>query len=231
MFERATILKILFLAVAVAAPARAQPADTILLNGRIVTLDTPSSIAEAIAVRDGRVAATGSSEQIRALLGPQTRIVDLAGRTVIPGLIDSHIHAIRAGVHYANEVSWIGATTIAEALGRVRAAALYAGPGAWLIVAGGWTPQQFAEGRRPTLDEITAAAPDHPVYVQLFYRAVLLSPKGYDALGISAEDVAPNLKRERDEDGSPNGWLTGDGTAITALYARLPTPMLNESIE
>src|SRR3954452_22905131 len=134
------------LAFAFAVPARAQPADTVLLNGRIVTLDTASSMVEAIAVRDGKIAATGTSEQVRSLAGPQTRLIDLGGRTVIPGLIDSHIHAIRAGVHYANEVSWIGATTIAEALGRVRAAALYAGPGAWLIVAGGWTPQQFAEG-------------------------------------------------------------------------------------
>src|SRR5258708_1446187 len=132
MFERATIPTILFLAIAVAAPARAQPADTVLLNVRIVPLDTPSSIAEPI-----------------------------PGRAVSPGLIDSHIHAIRAGVRYANEVSWIGATTIAEALGRIRAAAVYARPGTWLIVAGGWTPQQFAEGRRPTQDEITAAAPEH----------------------------------------------------------------------
>src|SRR6267154_2235615 len=192
MFERATIPTILFtLAIAVGAPARAQPADTVLLNGRIATLDASSSIVEAIAVRDGKIAATGSSEQIRSLAGPQTRIVDLAGRTVIPGLIDSHIHAIRAGVHYAGEVSWIGATTLAEALGRIRAAAVYAPPGTWLIVAGGWTPQQFAEGRRPSQDEITAAAPEHPVYVQLFYRAALLSPKGLEALGIARDEEIP----------------------------------------
>jgi predicted amidohydrolase YtcJ len=232
MNKSATRLTLLFvLAIAFAAPARAQPVDTVLLNGRIVTLDTASPIVEAIAVRDGKIAATGTSEQVRALVGPQSRTIDLAGRTVIPGLIDSHIHAIRAGVHYANEVSWIGATTIAEALGRIRAAALYARPGTWLIVAGGWTPQQFAEGRRPTQDEIAAAAPTQPVYVQLFYRAILLSPKGLEALGIAGDDIPPNGKRERDEDGSPNGWISGDSATITALYSRLPKPQLSESIE
>jgi predicted amidohydrolase YtcJ len=225
-------LSLALLALGIAAPARAQPADTVLVNGRIVTLNADSSIAEAIAVRDGRVGATGTSAQIRDLLGPRTRIIDLGGRTVIPGLIDSHIHAIRAGVHYANEVSWIGATTIAEALERIRAAAIYARPGAWLIVAGGWTPQQFAEGRRPSQDEITRAAPGHPVYVQLFYRAALLSPKGLEALGIARdEDVPPQGKLERDEVGTPNGWIGGDSATITALYARLPKSRLDESVE
>src|SRR5258705_7155620 len=112
MFERASIPTIVFtLAIAFAAPARAQPADTVLLNGRIATLDASSSIAEAIAVRDGRIAATGSSEQIRGLAGPQTRILDLAGRTVIPGLIDSHLPAIPARVRHANKGSWVGAPT------------------------------------------------------------------------------------------------------------------------
>ena len=225
LFERATIPTILLLAIACAAPARAQPADTVLLNGRIVTLDAASAIVEAVAVRDGKIAATGTSEQIRALAGPQSRIVDLGGRTVIPGLIDSHIHAIRAGVRYANEVSWSGATTIAEALGRIRAAALYARPDTWLIVAGGWTPQQFAEGRRPSQDELRDAAPGHPVYVQLFYRAALLSPKGLEALGITRdENVPPSGRLDRHEDGSANGWISGDSATITALYSRLPKP-------
>ena len=218
--------------VAFALPARAQPADTVLVNGRIATLDAQSTVAEGIAIRDGRIAATGSSGEIRALAGPQTRIIDLAGRTVIPGLIDSHIHAIRAGVHFASEVSWIGATTIAEALGRIRAAAIYAKPGTWLIVAGGWTPQQFTEGRRPTQDEIANAAPEHPVYVQLFYRAVFMSPKGFEVLGIARDaDVPPNGKVERHEDNTPTGWITGDSATIIALYSRLPKPQLADSVE
>ena len=134
--------------------------------------------AEALAVRDGRIAAVGRSSDIRALAAASTRVVDLAGRTVIPGLIDSHIHAIRAGLSFTTEVHWIGARTLAEAVDRIRVAALNAPKGSWLIVAGGWTERQFAEGRRPTQAEIAAAAPDHHVYVQVLYSAILLSPGG-----------------------------------------------------
>ena len=128
-------------------------------------------------MRDGKIAAIGRSADIRALAGPGTRVIDLGGRTVIPGLIDSHIHAIRAGLTYTTEVHWIGVRTLAEALDRIRATAKTAPKGSWLVVAGGWTERQFAEDRRPTQAEIAAAAPDHHVYVQLLYSRVLLEPR------------------------------------------------------
>jgi adenine deaminase len=86
------------------APLRANPADILLLNGRIVTLDDASSINEALAITGDRIAATGSGDEMRKLAGPDTKIIGLGGRTVIPGLIDSHIHLIRAGFRYASEV-------------------------------------------------------------------------------------------------------------------------------
>jgi predicted amidohydrolase YtcJ len=212
--------------------AQARIASTLLVNGRIVTLDPSSSIGEAMAIGDGRVLKIGSTSQILGFAGPRTQTIDLGGGTVIPGLIDSHIHAIRAGFRYATEIDWTGAHTVGEALGRVRAAAISARPRSWLIVAGGWTPNQFAESRLPTQDEIVTAAPDHPVYIQLFYRQVLLSPKGFEAMGIKGEeDIPPHGKFERNEDGTPNGWISGDGPAITRLYDRLPKPALDESIE
>jgi predicted amidohydrolase YtcJ len=103
-----------------------------------------------LAIRDGRIVALGSSAQMRRLAGPQSRVIDLQGRTVIPGLIDSHLHAIRAAETFATEVNWIGATSLAEALARVTEASRVMKPGAWLIVAGGWNVQQFRENRRPT---------------------------------------------------------------------------------
>jgi predicted amidohydrolase YtcJ len=209
----------------------AQPADTILLNGKIVLLDQQSSIAQALAIRGERIVAVGSSNDVMQRRGERTRIIDLGGRTVIPGLIDSHIHAIRAGLKFSTEVSWIGATSIEEAMERIRSAAKYAKPDAWIVVAGGWTPNQFVEQRRPTQADLMAAAPDHPVYVQLFYRAVLLTPAGLKALRLEDEaHLAANMKFDRGEDGQPNGWISGDSAAITGLYSRLPRPTLEQSM-
>jgi predicted amidohydrolase YtcJ len=214
-----------------AVPAKAQNADSALVNGKVLTLDERGSVAEALAVRDGKIIAVGRSADIRALAGPATRIVDLGGRTVIPGLIDSHMHAIRAALFYATEVNWIGTRSIPEAMARIAAAAKAAKPGQWVIVAGGWTEQQFAERRRPTQAELVVAAPDHPVYIQSFYSAVLLSPAGFKALGIAGDaDVPPHGKIERDGAGNPTGWITGDNPTITALFDKLPLPSFDDSV-
>jgi predicted amidohydrolase YtcJ len=222
----------LSLAFAVSAlPVAAQSPDTALVNGKIITLDERSTVAEALAVHDGTIVAVGRSADIRDLAGPATRIIDLGGRTVIPGLIDSHMHAIRAALFYATEVNWIGTRSIPEAMGRIAAAAREARPGQWIIVAGGWTEQQFAERRRPTQAELNAAAPDHPVYVQLFYSAALMSPAGFKALNIVSDaDVPPRGKIERDAGGNPTGWINGDNPTITALFDRLPLPSFDESV-
>jgi len=148
------------------AGAFAQAPDLILVNGKIVTADERGSVREALALRDGRIVALGKSAEIKRRAGKQTRVIDLGGRTVIPGLIDSHMHAIRAALSFSTEVHWFGTDSIEEALGRLRDAARAAKPGAWLVVAGGWTDEQFKERRRPTQAELIAAAPDHPVYVQ-----------------------------------------------------------------
>ena len=204
----------------------------LLLNGRIVTLDGASSINEALAISGDHIIASGSNDQMRKLAGEATQLIDLGGRTVIPGLIDSHIHLIRAGFRYASEVDWSGATSIADALERLRSAAMHARPGAWLIVAGGWTPRQFTESRRPTEAEIAAVAADHPVYVQLFYGSVLLNAPGREMLGIKSEDDLPSpAKFERNGDGTANGWIVGPGAVIISLYSRLPKPQLQEAID
>jgi predicted amidohydrolase YtcJ len=183
-------------------------------------------------VRDGKILAVGRSADIRNLAGPKTQLIDLGGRTVIPGLIDSHMHAIRAALFYATEVNWIGTHSIPEAMERVRAAAKTAKPGQWLIVAGGWTDQQFAEKRRPTQAELVAAAPDNPVYIQFFYEAVMLTPAGFKTLNINSEaDVPPHGKFERDANGNPTGWILGDNPTITGLFDKLPLPTFEQRVE
>ena len=213
-----------------AAPASAE--RLLLTHGRIVTLDDRSQIAEALLVEEGRIAQVGTDAALRAGLPAGVREIDLGGRTVIPGLIDSHIHAVRAGLTFSKEVNWIGATSLREALARMSAVAARTKPGAWVVVPGGWNVQQFEEKRLPTQTEIEAAAPDHPVYVQMSYAGALLSRSGFEALRIARdEDLPANGRFERDPQGRMTGWVSGDLSTIVALYDRLPKPTLDEAME
>jgi predicted amidohydrolase YtcJ len=212
-----------------ATPLWAQDADTVLLNGKILTGDAPFSTEQALAVRDGRIAALGTTAQIRQMAGTKTRVVDLGGRTVIPGLIDSHLHAIRAASFYATETNWAGVPTLAEALARIRRSAAAKKPGEWVIVGGGWRPEQFTEKRLPTQAELTEAAGDHPAYVQMLYAWALLNQRGLTALGIRSDaDLTGGGKLERDASGTPTGAITG---GIIPLFDRLPRPTLEQQVE
>ena len=215
-----------------ATPMWAQSADTILINGKILTVDNQFSIREALAIRGSRIAVLGSTAEIRKLAGPQTRVIDLQGRTVIPGLIDSHLHAIRAALSFSTEVNWIGASSLTEALARIHDAAQTMKPGSWLIVAGGWNVQQFKENRRPTQADLVAAAPNNPVYVQLGYGWAMLTPAALQALHIATDaDLPARGRLERDANGSPTGAIGGGQDAIIALFDRLPKPTFEQQVE
>jgi len=215
---------------AIACPASAQ-VDTVLLNGKILTVDRTSSTVEALAISGDRIIAVGTSADIRRLAVAPTRVIDLQGRTVIPGLIDSHMHAIRAAQFFATEVNWTGAPTLTDALARVRAAA-QARPGAWLIVAGGWTEKQFRETRRPTQAELQAAAPSNPVYVQLGYQWAMLTGSAWKALNLATEaDLPQGARFERDASGAVTGAVTGPQSAIVALFDKLPKPTYEQKVD
>jgi predicted amidohydrolase YtcJ len=197
------------------APAWGQSPDTVLINGKIVTVDPSRTAREALAIRDGRIVALGTSAEIRKLAGAKSKVIDLQGHTVIPGLIDSHMHAIRAALSFSTEVNWIGATSLSEAVGRIHEASQTMKPGAWLIVAGGWNVEQFKEKRRPTQAELLAAAPNNPVYVQLGYGWVVMTPAALKALNIAADaDLPAGGKLDRDANGNPTGGITGGNNAI-----------------
>jgi len=219
------------LAAALATAAGAQPPDLVLLDGKIVTVDAESSLREALAIRDGKILRVGSTAEIRRLAGPETRVVELGGRTVIPGLIDSHLHAVRAALSFSTEVNWIGARSLREALQRIGDAAARRPPGSWLIVAGGWNELQFAERRRPTQAELEAAAPLNPVYVQLGYGWVVMTDDGFAKLGIRSEADLPaggTLVRDGER---LTGAISGGQGAIIALFDRLPKPTFAEQVQ
>src|SRR5215469_2258680 len=207
----------------------AQETDAVLINGKILTTDAAFSIQQALAVRDEKITAVGTTAQIRKLAGTKTKVIDLGGRTVIPGLIDSHMHAIRAASFFATETNWAGVPTLAEALARIRASAQAKKPGEWIIVGGGWKPEQFQEKRLPTQAELIEAAGDHPAYVQKLYAWALMNQRGFDALHIQSDsDLPPGGKLDRDTSGKPTGGITG---GIVALFDRLPRPTLEQQVE
>src|SRR5580698_2810033 len=196
-----------------AVAASAETADMVLFNGKILTVDKDFSIREALAIGHGEVLASGTSAEMKKLAGDETKLIDLGGRTVIPGLTDGHIHGIRAALTFGTEVNWIGVPTLKVALARIHQAARSQEPGSWIVVAGGWTEEQFAEKRRPTAAEVAAAAPDNPVYIQRLYDWLLLTPKAMEALNIHEDaDVTPGGRLERDRNGQPTGAVIAEGS-------------------
>ena len=225
----------IFAALCLAAPvtvAYAQTADTVLFNGKILTVDKDFSVQQALAIGHGQVLASGSSAAMKKLAGDKGRLIDLGGRTVIPGLTDGHIHGIRAALTFGTEINWIGVPTLTQALEKIRQAGKTQKPGSWIVVAGGWTEEQFEEKRRPTAREVTEAAPDHPVYIQHLYDWLLLTPKAMEALNIREDsDVTPGGKLERDGDNRPTGVLIGNGNTLGKIFDRLPKPTLDQQVD
>jgi predicted amidohydrolase YtcJ len=204
------------------------PADLVLRGGKIVTLDRNFSIHQALAIRDGRFLAIGTEREMRTLISPATRVIDLAGRTVIPGLIDSHIFVTVAGSNWDAELHWESARTLADALRQIDAAAKARPRGSWIVVSGGWVPTQFAERRFPTRADLDARAPNHPVYVQYLGQGALLNSAALAALGISPRTADPaGGKFERNpQNGELTGWLQG-APAWRIAYEKIPRPTLD----
>ncbi len=196
-------------------------AHTILKNGKVATQDERRGFAEAIAISDGRFVAVGNEEEVMRLRGADTRTIDLAGRTVIPGLNDSHLHIIRGGLNFNMELRWDGVPSLADALRMLRERAQRTPAPQWVRVVGGWCEFQFAEKRLPTLDEINAAAPDTPVFILHLYDRALLNRAALRAVGYTKDTPdPPGGVIERDKAGHPTGLIIARPNALI-LYATL----------
>jgi len=200
---------------------RLQPADLILHNGKIATQDDRRPIAEAAAIRDGKFVAVGNDREAMAYRGENSAVVDLNGRTAIPGLNDSHLHLIRGGLNYNLELRWDGVPSLADGLRMLREQAQRTPPGQWVRVVGGWSEFQFAERRMPTIEELNRAAPDTPVFVLHLYDRALLNRAALRAVGYTKDSPDP-LGGEivRDAAGNPTGVLIALPNAMI-LYATL----------
>lgn len=196
-------------------------ASLILHNGRIATQNGRQSFAEAVAIRDNRFLAVGSEREIMAYRGEQTELIDLNGRTAIPGLNDTHTHLIRGGLNYNMELRWDGVPSLADALRMLKEQAIRTPAPQWVRVIGGWSEFQFAERRMPTLAEINAVSQDVPVFILNLYNRALLNRAALRALGIDRNTVPPvGSVIEKDSRGNPTGMLIAKPNA-TLLYAAI----------
>jgi predicted amidohydrolase YtcJ len=196
-------------------------ADTILSGGHIATQDERRPMVSALAIKDGRIHATGNDAEVMAYRGTATRVIELNGRTAVPGLIDSHSHPIRGGLYYNLELRWDGVASLADAMRMLREQAQRTPPNHWVRVVGGWSEFQFAEKRMPTLDEINAVAPDTPVFVLNLYASALLNRAALRAAGYTKDTPnPPGGEIQRDKAGNPTGLLVARPNAFI-LYSTL----------
>lgn len=210
-----------------------QAADTLIVNGRIATLDPKNPNAEAIAIRGERIVEVGNPGELEKYRGPNTRVIDAGRRIVIPGLNDAHTHFIRGGLTYTNEVRWDGVPSLAEGMRRVREQAKRTPPPHWVQVIGGWTWAQFAEKRHPTLDEINAATGDTPCMIMHLYDRAWLNRSAVRVLGWEKE--LPKLFGgfvERDATGRPTGLVmsTTSLASLVSVWLRVPRLSQDEQV-
>lgn len=180
--------------------------DTVLYNGKLLTVDDDFTIADAVAIRDGRFLAVGSTEEMRALAGPETDEIDLGDRTVIPGLIDSHMHVRQVGMDLGR-VALFDAREIEDVLSAIGDAVQEATPGEWILCSWGWHESQLREDRLPVRDELDRVAPDNPVFIPRGGHVAVLNSEGLTQVGIDAETPDPDggtIVRDPDT-GRPNG--------------------------
>jgi predicted amidohydrolase YtcJ len=217
-----TLLAGALLAIAGAATVGGQQAavDTILTNGKIITVDNKFTIAQAVAIRGQRVVAVGANADIARLAGPNTRRIDLGGKAVIPGLIDAHAHLMRGAETWTTEARFDDVDSRKKALDIVRAKAAALGPGQWVYNLGGWSYDQFADNPTPlTKAELDQAAPNNPVYVQFSRCCAFMNTKGIEGMGLAGMNQ-PWI--EKDASGKPTGRINDPGLGMMA--GKIPPP-------
>ncbi len=221
--RRASLLPVLLLATG-AATAGAQaptpsgpggpPADLVVTNARIYTVDGSRPLAAAMAIRGGRVQFVGDARGALALKGNATRVLDLGGRAVIPGMVDAHGHLSGLGLGLRN-VDLVGTTSYDSVIARVAARARTTPKGTW-IVGRGWDQNDWGDTRFPTHEALSRAIPDHPVLLErVDGHASLVNAAGMRAASITRETKDPTGGRlERGADGEPTGVFVDNAQGL-----------------
>ncbi|WP_078119828.1 amidohydrolase [Thiosocius teredinicola] len=226
-------LMLLTLVALISGVSHAAP-DTILYNGKILTVDADFSTRQALAIESDRISATGTDEDVLALADAQTRKIDLQGRTVIPGLIDNHVHIVRGARQWTRDVRLTGVLTRAEAKRLIAERAEKLGDGEWVLVLGGFTPEQFSDDRKPfTREELDEVAPNNPVFMQVLFGMGYANSQAFRAIDIDEDTEIAWLEIANDIDLDANERPTGTvrGAAMNRMLAKVAEPDLAEAKE
>lgn len=205
--------------------ARAQKAETIIINASVYTLDDQQPRTQALAIAGGKILKTGTNKEVMTFRNKQTRVIDAGGKTVIPGIFDSHLHVIRGGRFYHAELRWDGVRSLKRALQMLKEQAQRTPKGQWVRVVGGWNAYQFEEKRLPTLDEINQATGEVPAFILHLYGHAYLNKAGLRVLQIDGTTPSPaGGLIEKDVHGEPTGLLIAEPNAflLYSTLARLP---------
>ncbi len=197
-------------------------ADLVLTGGQVATLAHQEGFTEAIAVKDGLVHAVGDDNEVLRFKGPDTQVIDLGGRTVVPGLNDSHAHVVRGGRFYNLELRWEGVPSLKVGLEMIRQQAARTPKGQWVRIIGGWSPHQFEEKRMPTVAELNEAAPNTPVFLLFLYSKGFLNRAGREALGLSEASLVPPGGRYQFVDGGAELIAEPNPTILYQTVGALP---------
>jgi predicted amidohydrolase YtcJ len=231
------LLLILLLSAGLLSQAQ-QKADLIIHNAKIATMQKQGEFVQAIAMKDGIILDTGTDITIlSAYKSTETKLIDAKGKTVIPGLNDSHMHVIREGLNYNSELRWDGVKTLKRAMEMLKEQAERTPDGVWIKVIGGWNEFQFEEKRQPTIDEINDAVPDKPVFITYLYGKAFLNKKGIQVLGYTNDTKYEGSVLEQDSKGNLTGLMYAKETP-KAIYMTLglttkltPEERLNSSMQ
>ena len=211
---------------AVPAAAIAQPADLVLRDGNVITVDKDWRIAQAIAVKDGRILAIGDDTAMSAHIGPTTQVIELAGKTVVPGLIDPHLHQLFAGLN-GPAVQLLGARSVADVQAAIGERVARTPPGQWVTASSGWHESILEEGRMPTRFELDKVSPNNPVFIPRGGHVVTVNSKALELAGITKDTPSPEggvIVRD-EATGEPTGVLLE--TAAALVRKVLPPPPAN----
>src|SRR3954470_6843009 len=206
-------------------PALAQPADLVLRGGNIITVDHDWRVAQAVAVRGGRFVAIGDDAIVARYVGPNTQVIELAGKTVVPGLIDSHLHQLFAALN-GPAVQLLGAKSVADVQKAIGERVAHTEPGKWVMASSGWHESILEEGRMPTRFELDAVSPNNPVFIPRGGHVITVNSKALELAGIIKD--TPNPEGGvivRDDKGEATGVLLENAAYLVRKI--LPPPPAN----